>query len=118
MLGENTLMKIDNFEKLFHEIVEECKQKALINKSKEYVRGDNKFHNFLRAAEIKHIHLIEAEEGMRIKHIVSILDMIDDAVKHDIYPSKELAMEKITDNIVYQMILLGMLIEGKNEKIK
>jgi hypothetical protein len=111
-------MKINEFEELFQEIVTECKRKALVDKSKEYVRGDDKFHNFKRAAEVRHVHFIEAEEGMRIKHIVSILDMIDDAVKHDVYPSKELAMEKITDNIVYQMILLGMLIEGENEKIK
>lgn len=111
-------MKIDKFEELFYEVIKECKRKALVDKSQEYVRGDNKFHNFIRAGEVRHKHPIDAEEGMRIKHVVSILDMIDDATQHNIYPNKKLAMEKITDNIVYQIILLGMLIEGKDEETK
>lgn len=109
-------MKINEFEILFEEVISECRRKALVDKSAEYVRGEDKFHNFKRAAEVRHQHLLDAEEGMRVKHVVSILDMIDDAVKQNKYPTKELAMEKITDNIVYLTIVLGMLIEGANEK--
>ena len=49
-------------------------------KAKEYASDDDRLHNFKRAAAMQNITPEKALIGMFTKHMVSILDMVDDLV--------------------------------------
>lgn len=87
----------------FNEKVDENLQKVkdtLVVKGKEYVRNDNPFHNFERAAKMKGITPVEALDGMLLKHLVSYHDMIDD-IKAGKIPTVATVQEKLGDIITY-----------------
>ncbi len=78
-------------------------------KQKEYVKENNVFHNFEKAARLNGGTKEEALKGMWLKHIVSVLDFID-------HPSIDLSIEKVRekigDSINYLIILEVMLVEN------
>jgi hypothetical protein len=86
-------------------------KELLIVKGKEYVRGEDKFHNFERAAEMNRQTPTRALHGMNSKHLVSILDMLDDIDNGKLIDQKHLE-EKVGDAIVY-FVLLEALIKHK-----
>jgi len=103
-------MTNEEFQELVDYVVEEHIKGKMCSKSAEYSRGDNKLHNFYRAAEIDHISPEEALRGMDLKHRASISDILDDlTLGRDC--SKEVWLEKITDDINYKLLLLGLLYE-------
>lgn len=86
-------------------------QNILGQKEKEYASGGDRFHNFRVAARIKNETPERALFGMWIKHLVSVIDIIDwiETCPEKITP--ELLDEKIGDNVNYLILLEGMIKE-------
>lgn len=87
----------------------------LLGKAKEYVRNNDRLHNFNRAAAISGESRERALKGMWMKHIVSVFDIIDDLDK-GIVPKKELVDEKIGDLINYAILLEASINDRINVK--
>lgn len=81
----------------------------------EYSRNNDKFYNFKRVGQIRNISTIAALDGMFNKHLISVIDMIDDA-KAGILPSQKLINDKVTDTINYLLLFEGITNEEKAEK--
>jgi len=86
-------------------------RELLLVKGKEYVRGNDRFHNFTRTAEMNRQTPTRALHGMNSKHLVSLLDMLDDIDNGKLIEQKYLE-EKVGDAIVY-FVLLEALIKDK-----
>jgi len=94
----------------------ELTKKVLAYKSGEYSTKTDKLHNFKRAGQMQNCSSAKALIGMWTKHIVSILDIVDNIEKDDSYhPSPALLEEKIGDAINY-LILLEALIKERYDK--
>ena len=84
-------------------------------KAKEYARGD-RLHNFKRAADLKQETPEKALIGFWTKHLVSLLDMVDDLDRGVNHPAK-LWDEKITDAVNYLVLLEALIVErGQRDK--
>jgi len=95
----------------FDDIVEyriERIREVLTSKAKEYATNDDRFHNFRQAARINNTTTEKALWGMLLKHLVSVLDIVNDTPKK---PFKEFIDEKIGDTINYLILLEGLLKE-------
>lgn len=84
--------------------------KVLARKSEEYSSSADRLHNFKRAAIIDNVTPAQALKGMYLKHLVSILDMIDSGEK----PSQAWIDEKIGDSINYNILLEGIFSDENN----
>ena len=110
-------MKTIEFDTVIERRLELSKQ-ILINKAKEYAKGDdNRMHNFDKASQITGECREKALFGFFLKHLISVMDIIDDMNKNKntYIPSKELTDEKIGDAINY-LLLLEASIEDKRNK--
>jgi hypothetical protein len=76
-------------------------------KTAEYAREDQ-LHNIRLSAHLQGESLAEAVAGMMVKHTVSIYTMIKDGRPHP----EELWDEKITDHMIWLVLLKAALIEG------
>jgi hypothetical protein len=76
---------------------------VLGQKAKEYARGD-RLHNFHRAAETLRCTPARALVGFWMKHVVSLLDMVDDLDKGIEWPIAAWD-EKLGDTINYLVLL-------------
>lgn len=86
-----------------------AKIKAILTvKAKEYVRGENRLHNFKRGAEISGISRERVLHGFMLKHFISYLDMLDDIDKGVMIPDDYID-EKIGDIINYFILLEASL---------
>ena len=107
-------MNQEVFDDLVSVRCEKIKQ-VLANKAKEYARGD-RLSNFKRAAAAMSCTPAQVLAGMWMKHIISIIDLINDQAngKH-----ADLRMwdEKITDAINYLVLLEGLLEDATCERI-
>ena len=109
-------MNSKEFEKILNRRIELTKR-VFLKKSAEYSgRGADKLHNFKRAAAALNSTPEEALIGMKIKHDISILDIVEN-IKNGIIPSKELLEEKCGDSINY-LILLEAMIKERMKKAK
>ena len=92
----------EDFDKYFDKIMERTKNVLKI-KAKEYARGGDRMHNFNKAStktqEIRERNLA----GMRLKHEVSIDDMIDD-IELGLTPSEPVVNEKFGDRLNYDIL--------------
>lgn len=102
------VMTLERFDALVDYIVEKRIKAVMCAKSAEYAQGKNKLHNFDRAATMRGISSLEALRGMKLKHEVSIEDMLDGLKDGKTYP-RELWEEKFTDNINYQILEWAIL---------
>ena len=106
------------FDKVIRARLEKTQQLLLI-KGKEYVRNNDRFHNFHRTAEMNRTTPTKALHGMLSKHITSYLDMLDD-ISNGIMPSEAIVDEKLGDILVYfhlQEALIKQTIKNKkNDK--
>ena len=103
----------------FDAVVEEQYQqskKTLMKKADEYAQGDDRFHNFNRAAAMLNVTPEQALVGMLAKHLVSILDMVDTESSSSFGYSTSLIHEKIGDAIAYLLLLKGMMLEKSDKK--
>lgn len=99
-------MSPELFDKLVNDRLEKCKA-TLSSKAKEYAPGEDRFHNFYRAASILNISPAKALVGFMTKHLVSVLDLLDDPVRLQ----TENWEEKIGDLISYLLLLDAMVRE-------
>ena len=110
-------MTLDDFDKLVKYVVNEKIKNTMYRKSVEYARDGDKLYNFKRAAEVSGKTPLECLQGMKLKHDVSILDMLYDET-HDITSySREKWEEKIGDDINYLILMLALLYEKYGWKI-
>lgn len=99
----------------FNEIVKAQLSKieeTLIEKGSEYATDADRLHNFKQAAALQKLTPRDALGGMMIKHTVSIYDMIGDETGAH---SMEKWNEKITDHLVYLVLLKAVLEEESQE---
>ena len=99
-------------DKLIEERLQKIKNTLQV-KAKEYVRGDDRMHNFNVGSVINNSPREVVLHGFLLKHLISYFDMIDDISVGKI-PTNEYVDEKIGDIINY-LILLEMSIKEKNE---
>lgn len=109
-------MTTKDFDIVVNHRLEECKR-VLIEKAKEYAKGDeDRMHNFNRAAQITGECREKALFGFFLKHLVSVMDIIDDMNSNPNYvPNKALTEEKIGDAVNY-LLLLEASIEDKRKQ--
>lgn len=91
--------------KRFEELLEkriDLIRNTLSTKQKEYATEVDRLHNFKRAAAMLGCTPKQALVGMWVKHIISILDIVDSGI------NSPLIEEKVGDAINY-LILLEML---------
>lgn len=103
----------------FNEILEKrltAIRATLASKGKEYAIGD-RLYNFKRAAEILRTTPQKALAGMLMKHLVSVMDLIEGSLE----PSEYMVNEKIGDAINYLILLEAIfkeyMMEEKREYI-
>lgn len=92
----------------FNEIVEEETNRikeVLVKKQGEYNLDADRLSHFKEAANVVGWTPEKVLLAYRLKHEKSIIDMVNSGDKF----SKELWTEKITDNINYLILLLGLL---------
>lgn len=108
---KNTTMKGINMNKEFEFIVEQrcC---AIVDtlkiKAKEYAT-ENRFHNFDVAARKRNTTPEDALMGMKIKHDVSVDDLVELAKNSPEKLNLSIINEKIGDSINYLVLLEGLL---------
>jgi len=104
-------MKHEVFDKLLNQILQRT-IKVLKSKSAEYSTDYDKFYNFKRTATILGKSPEQALWGMALKHLVSIIDIIENIETNRQYPNKSLLEEKITDMVNYLILLEGVIKEN------
>lgn len=107
-------MIAEEFDDLVIDRFESCQQ-ILKGKSSEYSRNDDKLHNFKRAGELLGTTPERALLGMMTKHLISIMDMVDDIEFVGTLPSDGLISEKFGDSINYLLLLEGLIKERKGK---
>lgn len=96
----------------FNQIVDEWVKRiksVLQKKGKEYSNNDGRLGNFIRAAEMQGDHPIKCLQMFKLKHDVSVADMIDDVVCDGVKYPRELWMEKLGDQVNYTILLSALL---------
>ena len=83
---------------------------TLGSKAKEYAIGD-RLYNFKRAAEISRTTPARALAGMWMKHVVSVIDLIEGSIE----ATEERVNEKIGDAINYLILLEAVFAEGRGK---
>ena len=85
-------------------------------KKVEYADGTDRLGNFRNAAMLNSTTVPEAIQGMRVKHTVSIADMVRDEFRLE---DKSFSMkqweEKIVDDINYLVLLYAGIVESKED---
>lgn len=86
-------------------------ESVLAAKAEEYATGENRYHNFFRAAGLQGCTPEQALMGMLAKHLVSVLDMVAVTAEGDWkrWPREDMIDEKIGDTINYLILLEGLL---------
>jgi hypothetical protein len=82
-------------------------------KTGEYSRDDDRLYNFKRAAAMLRCSPERALLGFVTKHIVSLMDMIDDIDSGNLADDK-LWDEKIGDIILYMILLRSLIVERRS----
>ena len=108
-------MKVTNdfFQKVLDERLEKI-DNVLAKKAKEYMRNEDRLHNFNKAAQITG----ESREkilwnGFALKHYVSVCDIIEDIENKQVV-TNDIIDEKIGDLINY-LVLLEVSLKHRNE---
>lgn len=97
---------------IFDKIVEDRLKKikdTLGSKGSEYATGDDRFHNFNMAARKRGTTPEAALMGMKVKHDVSVDDLVAWAEASPERLTAKIIDEKILDSICYLLLLLGLL---------
>jgi len=102
-------MNVEKFNEMLEERIKKTRQ-VLDSKNKEYATNADKLHNFKRVGAMENCTPEKALVGMWAKHIISILDIVDNISTEKV--TKEMLEEKIGDAINY-LILLEALIKER-----
>jgi DNA-binding phage protein len=114
-MSDVLIMTNEEAEQLLQNRLEAIKQ-SLVIKAKEYVRNNDRMHNFNVAAQKTGKTREECLAGFRLKHEVSVDDIRND-INKGILPSQEIVKEKFGDIINYyileEMSILHKIQNGK-----
>lgn len=88
-----------------------CISAMLTQKGKEYASDTDRLHNFKRAAKLRETTPEDALMGFFMKHLTSVLDMVDEIETKD-FPV-EYVNEKLGDCINYLILLEALLAERR-----
>ncbi len=116
IIKEITKMNESKLESDFDHIVEGQLQRCrdiLVKKGDEYATDSDRLHNFRVASEITGQTMEQALAGMMVKHTTSVYDMIYSGKAY----SKEMWDEKITDHMVYLLLLQVVLDSYRPEAV-
>jgi hypothetical protein len=97
--------------KNFNDVVERritAIRNVLAGKAKEYAIGD-RLYNFKRAAGILNTTPEKALAGMFVKHLVSVMDLIEGSIE----PTQVMVDEKVGDTINYLILLEALFTEKR-----
>lgn len=108
------MMNTKDFKKYVNKRLKSCVD-TLFSKSDEYSRIDDKHHNFKRAGKMHNESPEKSLQGMKAKHDISLLDIIDDIEKYGKYPDKKTLEGKIIDDINYLLLLESLILEHIDE---
>ena len=106
-------MNAKDFDKIVAARMDWCKQ-TLLAKGEEYSREGDRLWNFKSAGRKRNKHPAEALLDMKVKHDVSVDDIVDD-LKRGVVPPKEFVAEKIGDSIDYLLLLEGLIEEARTQ---
>lgn len=98
-----------NFEDCIENRIQYIRE-VLSAKAEEYATGDNRFHTFDVAARILNITPEQALQGMMLKHIVSVFDLVEWVDANSDLLTKQIIDEKVGDTINYLILLEGLLL--------
>jgi len=107
-------MENDVFSVLVRKVLSACESSLLGSKNFEYTRQQDRFHNFKEAGKKRNKHPIDILLDYQVKHRVSIEDICQDTM-NGIYPTDNHLLEKLKDDINYNIILFGMITELRQE---
>ena len=110
-------MKLSNeqADKYLKEITDNI-QYTLGIKAKEYVRNEDRMHNFNVGSQKSGLSREKVLRGFRLKHDVSVDDILND-MDNGKLPSKETVMEKYGDIINYNILeLMSILHKIENNE--
>lgn len=93
-------------------------EETLLVKAREYVRLDDRFYNFRRAADMLQTVPEDALIGMMSKHWVSILTCVADIVGNASKVDYSKLHESITDSRNYLMLLDAMITEREQKEMQ
>lgn len=96
-------MKLEDFNKVVERRVALIKE-VLTSKGQEYVRGDDRLHNFKNSGRKKGVTPEKALTFFMLKHETSLDDIIND-LDRGIIPTQKMIDEKIGDIINYYILL-------------
>jgi hypothetical protein len=104
-------MTSEDFAILVDKIQARCKQ-VLLEKNHEYSRAGDRLWNFKVAGRKRDRSPEDALLDMQCKHAVSIEDIVNDVVVRgkDVPPLDKI-LEKVVDDINYDMLLVGLLVD-------
>jgi len=111
---KNNTMKTQRFEEVVKKQLKDC-EKTLVVKGKEYVRNNDRFHNFNVGAMMTGKLREEVLYGFMLKHIISIQDITND-IKSGKLPSIEVLDEKFGDVINYLLLKKASIIDRIESK--
>lgn len=88
--------------------------RTLTHKADEYMKGEDRLEGFKDAAKLLHSTPYQALLGMWIKHVQSIIDIVNRTQQRS-YPTRALLDEKIIDAINYLFLLRALFEEHFQE---
>tara|TARA_R110000868_G_scaffold140348_3_gene355896 strand:+ start:186 stop:518 length:333 start_codon:yes stop_codon:yes gene_type:complete len=106
-------MKPEEFEKAINDYLHIIKAN-LIDKAIEYAPGADRLANFNKGSNITGEIREKVLFGFALKHLVSIMDMIEDIEKGEL-PTNNKASEKIGDLGTYMAILYACIQDRLNK---
>ena len=106
------LMDRQDFNKVIDDQLQRCRD-ILVKKGDEYATDADRLHNFRVASEITGQTMEQALGGMMVKHTTSVYDMIYSGKTY----SKASWDEKITDHMVYLLLLQAVLDHHRPEAV-
>ncbi len=102
-------MNAKTFTKLVVNRMERCEE-VLCSKAEEYASNTDRLHNFVVAGRARGLDPVTALDGMMMKHLVSVWDIIDWMETDKNYvPSVALVNDKLGDVINYVLLLEGLI---------
>ena len=97
------------FAEIVSRMIRHCED-TLVLKGEEYSRNGDRLWNFKVAARKLGCSPEEALLGMKVKHDVSIDDIVSE-VQRGKLPAMPVLMEKFGDSINYNLLLLALILE-------
>ena len=86
-------------------------RETLGRKAKEYAGPADRLHNFKRGAEVLGEDPAQTCLGLFVKHLVSVMDIVDEVARTQNPPDTALLDEKLGDAINYLVLLEAILKE-------